>query len=205
MVALLAFFVARAFSEKGLKAFLPTFLVGAYGYSFAVLGTRVPPESFANLYFTAVFLVAAVVQLATGLLVDRYDHRSVLVAFFTGATVALLALATGTLSPVALLAVLLVLGATNWGWTPARDALIDDVTPAAREGRTFGYRHTVSHLVSAVAPVAIGYLAGRSSLQHSFVCQAVAMVVAVLAIGSLYSPRVYRRVDDEAAGAMTDD
>lgn len=205
MVALFAFFVARAFSEKGLKAFLPTFLVGVYGYSFTVADVHVPPESFANFYFTAVFLVAAVVQLLTGFFVDRYDHRTVLIAFFLGATAALLVLATGTLSPVALLAVLVVLGATNWGWTPARDALVNDVSPPSRQGRTFGYLHTVSHLVSAVAPVAIGFLAERSSLQQSFVYLAAAMLVAVLAVGSLYSRRVYRRRDDDRSSATTDD
>lgn len=195
VVALLVFFVARAFSEKGLKAFLPTFLVVVYGYSFTVADVRIPPESFANFYFMAVFLVAAVVQLGTGLLVDRYDHRTVLIAFFAAATLAVLALATVSLSPVALLAVLLLLGASNWGWTPARDTLVNDVTPPTREGRTFGYLHTVSHLVSAIAPIVIGFLAEGTSLQESFVYLAATMLVAAGAIGSLYSRRVYRPVE----------
>jgi len=205
MVALVAFFVARAFSEKGLKAFLPTFLVVAYGYTFAVAGVSLPPESFANLYFTAVFLIAAVVQLVTGPLVDRYDHRAVLIGFFLAATAALLVLSTGALSPLALLAVLLVLGATNWGWNPARDALVDDVAPPEREGRTFGYLHTVSHLVGALAPVAIGYVAERSSLGRSFAYLAATMLVAVVAIGSLFSRRVYRPVDRERPVAATEE
>jgi MFS family permease len=195
MIALFVFFVARAFSEKGLKAFLPTFLVVVYGYSFTVADVRIPPESFANFYFMAVFLVAAVVQLGTGLLVDRYDHRTVLIAFFAAATLAVLALATVSLSPVALLAVLLLLGASNWGWTPARDTLVNDVTPPTREGRTFGYLHTVSHLVSAIAPIVIGFLAEGTSLQESFVYLAATMLVAAGAIGSLYSRRVYRPVE----------
>ena len=205
MVALFVFFVARAFSEKGLKAFLPVFLVGVYGYSFTFADIHIPAESFANLYFTAMFLVAAVVQLVTGVLVDQYDSRTVLITFFVGATIALLALTTGTLSPVVLLVVLLLLGATNWGWTPARDALVNNVTPPVREGRTFGYLHTVSHLVSAIAPVAIGYVAGQSDLQRSFGYLALIMLVAILAIGSLYSRRVYLPTDYNQSPAVTND
>jgi MFS family permease len=205
MVALFAFFVARAFSEKGLKTFLPTFLVGVYGYSFTFGNIYVPPESVANVYFMAVFLVAAVVELLTGFLVDRHDSRTVLIAFFVGAPVALLALATGTLSPAVLLAVLVLLGVTNWGWIPARDTIVNDVAPPVREGRTFGYLHTVSHLVSAVAPVAIGYMAERSSLDQSFVVLAMVMVVAILAIGSLYSRRVYRPINHDQSPTKADD
>jgi len=200
MVALFVFFVARAFSEKGLKAFLPTFLVIVYAYSFSFGSIHLPPESFANLYFTAVFLVAAGVQLLTGELVDRYDHRLVLVTFLLGATGAVLALATGTLSPVILLIVLIVLGVTNWGWTPARDALVNEITPAAREGRTFGYLHTVSHLASAIAPLAIGYLADQGGLLRSFVVLGFVVLIAVASIGVLFSRRVYLRGDPRPSG-----
>jgi MFS family permease len=204
MVALLVFFVARGFSEKGLKTFLPTFLVVVYGYSFAVGPITLTPESFANVYFTAVFLIAAVCQLLTGHLVDRHDHRTVLIVFFVTAAVALVALASGSLTPLHLLGVLLVLGASNWGWTPARDALMNDVTPPAREGRTFGYLHTISHLVSAIAPVIIGYVAEESSLQQSFLSLAAVMLIAVAAIGSLFSSRVYRPIDHESLTTSTD-
>jgi FSR family fosmidomycin resistance protein-like MFS transporter len=191
-VALLVFFVARAFSEKGLKSFLPTFLVTAYGYTLVVGEFTLPAESLADVYFTAVFLVAAVTTLVTGWLVDRYDPRAVLVAVFAAATGTLVVLATGRLSPVALLAVLAALGAANWGWVPARDAITSDVAPPAREGRTFGYLHTVSHLFSAVAPVGIGAVAGATSLRESFLVLAAAMVVAVAAVAALFSERVYR-------------
>ncbi|MFB6159912.1 MAG: MFS transporter [Haloferacaceae archaeon] len=193
--ALFVFFVARAFSEKGLKAFLPTFVATVYGYSLAVGGVHVPAESIADVYFTAVFLVAAVTTLFTGWLVDRLDPRVVLIAFFVAAAATLGVLATGQLGPLALLAVLVVLGASNWGWNPARDAIMGEITPPDREGRTFGYLHTVSHLFSAVAPVAIGFVAGASSLRQSFLYLAAVMLVAVAAIAALFSRRVYRPVD----------
>ena len=192
VVALLVFFVARAFSEKGLKAFLPTFLVSVYGYTLVVGDVTLPAESLADVYFSVIFVVAAGTTLVTGRLVDRFDARVVLVGIFGAAAGTLVILATGDLSPLALLAVLVVLGASNWGWVPARDAIMSDITPPAREGRTFGYLHTVSHLFSAIAPVAIGVLAGSAGLRGGFLVLATVMVVAVAAIGALFSDRVYR-------------
>ena len=192
VVALLVFFVARAFSEKGLKAFLPTFLVSVYGYTLVVGDVTLPAESLADVYFSVIFIVAAGTTLVTGRLVDRFDARVVLVGIFGAAAGTLVILATGDLSPLALLAVLVVLGASNWGWVPARDAIMSDITPPAREGRTFGYLHTVSHLFSAIAPVAIGALAGSAGLRGGFLVLATVMVVAVAAIGALFSDRVYR-------------
>jgi MFS family permease len=194
-VALFVFFVARAFSEKGLKSFLPTFIATVYGYTLSVGRLHVPAESLADVFFAAVFLVAAVTTLLTGWLVDRFDSRTILVALFTAAAGALVVLATGQHSPLALLVVLVVLGASNWGLTPARDAIMGDITPPAREGRTFGYLHTVSHLFSAVAPIVIGFVAETSDLRQSFLYLAVVMLVAVAAIASLFSRRVYRPVD----------
>jgi MFS family permease len=193
--ALFVFFVARAFSEKGLKTFLPTFIATVYGYTLSVGGLHVPAESVADVYFTVMFLVAAVTTLVTGWLVDRFDSRAVLVAFFVAAAATLAVLSTGRHSPLALLVVLLVLGASNWGWTPARDAIMGDIAPPAREGRTFGYLHTVSHLFSTVAPIVIGFVAETADLRRSFLYLAVVMLVAVAAIGSLFSRWVYRPVD----------
>lgn len=193
--ALFVFFVARAFSEKGLKAFLPTFVATVYGFTLSAGRFHVPAESLADIYFTAMFLVAAVTTLLAGWLVDRMDSRRVLIAFLGSAVSALVVLAMGQLSPSSLLVVLVVLGASNWGLAPARDAIMNDITPPAREGRTFGYLHTVSHLFSAVAPVVIGVVAEAVTLQRSFLYVAVVMLVALAAIGSLFSPRVYRPVD----------
>jgi MFS family permease len=194
-VALSVFFVVRGFTEKGLKAFLPTFVATVYAYTVTVRGVRIPAESLADAYFTAVFVVAAASVVAVGLLVDRFDARTVLIVCFLVAVATLVTLATGTLSPVALLVLLGVFGASNWGLAPARDAITSDITPPSHEGRAFGSLHTISHLTSAVAPVAIGALAGVLSFRQAFVVLAAVMLLGVIAIGSLYSRRVYLPVD----------
>jgi MFS family permease len=194
--ALFVFFIARAFSEKGLKAFLPTFIVTVYGFTLTVGEFQIPAESFADAYFSAVFVIAAVTTLLTGWLVDRFDSRWILIVFFIVATSTLVVFATAQLSPLSLLILLVVLGASNWGLAPARDAIMSEITPPAREGRTFGYLHTVSHLFSAVAPVTIGIIAEVSDLRQSFLYLAVVMLLAAVAIASLLSSRIYVPVKD---------
>lgn len=199
IIAILLFFIARMVATKGVNTFVPAFIVDVYGYSLSAFGYTLAPESFANFYFSALLLTAAFVQLWTGALTDRSDHRKVLVAFLLVTTVALGLLSFVTLSPLPLLIVLLVVGAGLWGINPARDALISDITPPEREGRTFGYLWTVAQVIGALSPVLIGYIAGITGIQDSFKWLAVATLAAAVAIGLLFSDQVY--VDADAADA----
>jgi len=203
MLVILVFFITRMIATKGVNTFVPAFIVDVYGYSLHAFGLTLAPESFANFYFSALLLTAAVVQLATGALTDRWDHRTVLLGFLVVTTLALGLLSFVTLGPLLLLVVLLVVGGGLWGLNPARDALISDITPAEREGRTFGYLWTAAQIFGALSPVFIGYIAGVSGIQDSFKYLALSTAAAAVAIALLYSKQVY--VDAEAvepAGAM---
>ena len=187
---------------QGVNTFVPAFIVDVYSYSFAYFGVDLAPESFANFYFSALLLTAAAVQLATGTLTDRYDNRKVLVGFLLVTTAALVVLSAVTLSPLPLLIVLLVVGGGLWGLNPARDALVSDITPPEREGRTFGYLWTAAQVIGAGSPVFVGFLAGVTGIQDSFMFLAGATFVSALAVGLLFSDRVYRSADaQDAAGA----
>lgn len=191
MVAILLFFVARMVATQGVNTFVPAFIVDVYGYSFSALGLTLAPESFANFYFSALLLTAAAVQLGTGALTDRSDHRKVLVGFLLVTTAALGVLTYVTLSPLPLLLVLLVVGGGLWGLNPARDALISDITPPEREGRTFGYLWTGALLLSSVSPVVIGYIGDVASLRQAFVVLAGFVFLSAVPIALLLSDRVY--------------
>jgi MFS family permease len=191
MLAVLGFFVARKLASKGVSTFVPAFITGVYGYSITIFGVPFAPESFANFYFSALLVMAAVVQLGTGTLADRFDHRSLIVGFMLAASVALYVLANATLRPLGLLVVLLIVGAGIWGINPARDALVSDISPAAREGRTFGYLWTAGQMIGAVMPVVLGYIADVSGIKESFRFLALGTVLAALTILVLYSDRVY--------------
>lgn len=195
-LAVFAYFTVQIMASNGVNVFLPEFITTVYGYSFTVFGFTLTAESTASFYYSALLLVAGVVQLGAGELVDRHDHRKVLIAFLVGATIALVALAVLPLSPVLLFVVLLLLGSTLWGLNPARDALISAISPAEREGRTFGYLWTGALLLSSVSPVVVGYIGDTVGLQDAFLILATVILLSAVPVILLLSDRVYVNVDD---------
>lgn len=191
MVVIYLFFITRGFAGRGIKTFVPAFIVGVYGYTLEIAGLSFAAESIANFYFSTLLVVGAATQVLVGSYVDSADARKVLVVCMSVATVSILALSFLDLSPLALFAVLLLVGVGIWGLNPARDMLISQVTPAEREGRTFGYLWTASHLTGAVIPTFVGYIADTMGLRQSFAILAVGSVLAVASILLLYSNRVY--------------
>jgi MFS family permease len=205
MLAVLLFFTTRMIATKGVNTFVPAFITDVYGYTFTLFGMNLAPESFANFYFSLLLLTAAVVQLGTGTITDLYDERKVLVGFLLMSTVALGLLSLMTLGPLPLLLVLLLVGAGLWGLNPARDALISEITPPEREGRTFGYLWTATQIIGAASPVFIGFIAGMSGIQSSFTYLAVATLLSALAVALLFSPRVYARSGSASSDPATAD
>jgi MFS family permease len=136
-------------------------------------------------------------------LVDRYEHRSVLFGSLVVAAAAVFVFAALSLGPFALVAVLVVLGVCLWGNSPARDSLVSDLTPAEYEGRTFSYLWTASRVFGALSPALIGFLSGSVGIRRSFTYLAVATVVAALFVALLFDGRVY--VGGEADEAVATD
>ena len=203
MVVILLFFFARIIATRGVDTFIPQFVTSVYGYSYTFLGYEIPPEAVANFYFTVLLVMAGVMQLLTGYLTDKYDPRSVLIWFLTVSALALAVLSYIQLTPLALLLVLLVIGAGLWGHNPARDALISEITPARLEGRTFGYVWSGTLVIAAISPIFIGYVADTTSIQNAFKFLALAALVAAGSIILLYSSAIYLRAG-KAAEQATD-
>lgn len=191
MLAVFATFVLLLFATAGVNVFLAEFITSEYGYSFSVAGFDITPTSTASFYYSVLLLTAGVVQLGIGELVDRYDHRKVLISFIGIGAVLLLTLATVTLSPLVLFVVLLLLGASLWGLNPARDAIVSDIAPAEREGRTFGYLWTGALLVSSASPAVIGYIGDVASLRQGFFLLAGFVFLAAIPVVLLLSKQVY--------------
>jgi MFS family permease len=80
-----------------------------------------------------------------------------------------------------------------WGLNPARDSLISEITPADREGRTFGYLWTGALVIGSASPVIVGYVGELAGLQQAFALLAGVTVLSAVPIALLLSPRVYRR------------
>jgi MFS family permease len=199
MLAVFVTFVLLLVATAGVNVFLAEFITSEYGYSFSVAGFEITPTSTASFYYSVLLLTAGVVQLGTGELVDRYDHRKVLIGFIAIGAVLLLTLATVTLSPLVLFVVLLLLGASLWGLNPARDAIVSDITPAEREGRTFGYLWTGALLISSASPAVIGYVGDVASLRQAFFLLAGFVFLSAIPVALLLSNRVY--LDAQSADA----
>ena len=192
MAAVVLSFFFILFAGNGLMTYTPVFVADVYGYSFSVAGVTVAPESVANFYFGTLLISGAVSQLVIGGVTDVYDHRLVLVTLLGVSAVGLLLLAALPLSPALLAGAFVLLGVTLFGLNPARDALISEITPAAYEGRTFGYIWTLALVGSSAYPVIIGYIADTMGLRTSFGVLAVGAVGGLLCIAALFSPHVYR-------------
>jgi len=190
--AVTLYFAVQIAATNAVTVFLPQFLTASYDLGGTLAGVALTAESSASFYYAGLLLFAGAFQLATGELVDRYDPRRVLLVFLAVGAATLGALSALSLSRVALVAVLLLLGASLWGLNPARDRLVDAIAPAGGEGKTFGYLWTGTLLVSAAAPPVVGYVGDRAGLRAGFGLLAVVVLLSALPVFALLSERVYR-------------
>ena len=199
ILAIFLFFAVRMVAAGGVNVFIPQFITDVYGFDLTVFGVTVTAASVASFYYSALLVTAGATQLVTGRLVERFDHRKVLLVFLGTATVMLVLLATTVLSPLLLFLALLVLGGSMWGLNPARDSLISEITPAEREGRTFGYLWTGGMVIGSISPVLVGYIGDVAGLQQAFAVLAAVTVVSAVPIALLLSGRVYLRTPTRRA------
>jgi MFS family permease len=184
-------FVLQLIATGGTTVFLPEFVTSEYGYSFSILGFAVTPESTASFYYSALLLTAGGIQIWTGKLINRYDSRYVLLGFLVVGAFMLAVLAVFTLSPLVLFVILLVLGGSLWGLNPARDAIISNIAPVDREGRTFGYLWTGAVILSSASPAIVGWIGDTVGLRRAFLFIAGIVTLSSLPILSLLSNKIY--------------
>ena len=191
LLAVLAFISIRGVGDDGLGTFIPTFVNEIYGYTFEIFGTTVISTSTAALYYSACLFSAAIFSLISGRLVDKYDPKLILIIFSIVAIFPITILAFIELSPLLLLLVLILLGASIWGAAPARDALISSIAPPGREGRTFAYMWTGALTFGSISPIIVGYIGDIGGLKMSFSIISIFIAVSVIPLFLLYSKKIY--------------
>ncbi|WP_158059551.1 MFS transporter [Halorussus halophilus] len=191
MIVIFVYFTVQIMAANGVTVFLPEFVTSIYGFTVSAFGTTLEPESTASFYYSSLLIVAGLAQLGTGVLADRFDHRKIVIGYLLVATVALTALSTLALSPVGLVVVLVVLGASLFSQNPARDALVSDITPPEREGRTFGYLWTGALVAASISPPIIGYIGEILSLRVAFAMLAGVVLLSAVPIALLLNERIY--------------
>jgi sugar phosphate permease len=202
MIAIFVYFTVQIMAANGVTVFLPEFIASTYGFTVSALGTSLTTESTASFYYSVLLLVAGVAQLGTGELADRFDYRRLIIGYLLVATVALSSLSLLPLSPVGLLVVLVVLGVSLYSINPARDALVSEITPADREGRTFGYIWTGALVAASVSPPVVGYVGETAGLRTAFALLAGVVLLSTIPVAFLLHDRVYVT---ESQGAVKSD
>lgn len=202
MIAIFVYFTVQIMAANGVTVFLPEFITSIYGFTVSAFGTSLTSESTASFYYSALLIVAGLAQLGTGELADRYDYRKIIIGYLLVATVALSTLSIVELSPVGLIAVLVILGVSLYSLNPARDALVSEISPADREGRTFGYIWTGALVAASASPPIIGYVGETSGLRTAFGILAGVVLLSAIPIALLLNERVY--VDSQGSAAEAD-
>src|SRR5712691_9457532 len=149
------------------------------------LGIDVPLFAVGGLA-TAVFMCAAIAQLAVGRLVERFPMHLLfaLVALIQFGGLVWAASAKGAL----LLAALAVTMAASYAQVTVNDLVIARYTADAWRGRVYAVRYFLTFAVSGIAVWAIGFLYGRGGFDlvlWSTVCVALGLVGACLVIAFL--------------------
>lgn len=186
MLAVFLFSIFAMLATRGIGTYMPEFVTSVYGFSITLFNVTVGPESMASFYYAIMLLAAAVATFIIGDLCDDHDPRTILFGLFATATAAILIVSLVPLTPVTLLVASILLGVTLFSFSPARDAIITNVTPAAREGRTFGYFWTALLITTSIYPVFIGYLGDTIGIQQSFTFLAGGSFLAAIAVLLLY-------------------
>ncbi len=165
---------------------LPAFVTGVLGAGPAALGVLDGAAEFA----------AAFVKLGTGRLADRRGLRGALIVL--GYAVAVLvrpAIAfTGAAWQVIGLRVADRLG--KGVRTPARDALIAEVTPGALRGRAFGLQRGLDHAGAVLGPLAAWFLLTHAADVRAVIQASIVPGIAVLGLAVI----AVRRSGDQAVG-----
>ncbi len=140
-------------------------------------------------------LTSALSAITLGRLADRIGHRRILIpaAFLTAALYLPMAIAQ---SPWQLIALSGLVGIAAGGVAPSANAVISNLTPAAKRGAIFGFTSSVTALGGFIGPLGGAAIAAAVDIRLTFVAISVLMFLG--AVGVLLAIR--SGVDLDAEG-----
>jgi MFS family permease len=151
--------VLFSFAFNATVAFLPLFLTREAGFG----------APTAALLYSTLFAVS-LVQLVTGAVSDRTGPLPVLAATLglASAALALLVLSADAGRPLAVGAVVVVLGLGMHGYRPVRGAYLMAVIPSSVAGGSFGVVRTLLMIAGALAPAVVGVVSEAAGFRPAF-------------------------------------
>jgi FSR family fosmidomycin resistance protein-like MFS transporter len=169
MLVMLAFFVLIALATSGINTFSVTVLNALYGTDLGTANTAL------TIYLSAGFFGIA----AGGLLADKLRRpAAVVVVSMLVAALAIALVGTMALPASALFGAMAVGGAATGVMRPARDMMVNAITPPGATGRAFGFVGTGLSAGGAIAPVTFGAMIDIGASAWVF-----ALIVAFLLMG----------------------
>jgi MFS family permease len=171
LIMLTIFFMLLGLSNAGISSFGLVALMSGYDVSFQA----------ANIALTAFLGASAVGVLAGGVLADRTSrHGQVAAACFAINAVIMLVIATSTLPPLLLTAMMGIAGFLGGMIAPSRDMLVRSAAPPGAAGRAFGIVSTGFNFSGIVAPLLFGWIMDQNLPRWVFGASVVFMVLTVL-------------------------
>lgn len=157
--------------------FLTLFLTVEAGY----------PPATAGAIMSMFGLGGVVAVVLTGVLVDRFGPRAMLVCSLAGTAVTSVLLALATAGP-AIAALVLLLGFVSQAMAPALNSLVAAIVPARNLRRAYSLVFVGLNLGFAAGPIGAGFLA-EVSFRLIFVAEASLMIFAVV-IALVFVPAI---------------
>jgi sugar phosphate permease len=192
LLVMLAFFTVVALGSSAIQTFVPTVLNELYGFDLATANTAL------TIYLSASFVGVGV----GGFLADRVQQPVAVV--IAGMLIGALALSVvGAVAlPVMLMFAAMALGGAATGvMRPARDMMVNALTPPGATGKAFGFVGTGLSIGGAVSPVAFGWLIDVGAAPWVF-----ALIVAFFVMGAaiaVAAGRMARQASTAQADAAT--
>ncbi len=124
-------------------------------------------------------LTSAISAITLGRLADRIGHRKILIPAAFGTAILFLPMAAAQ-SPWQLIVISGLLGIAAGGVAPSANAVISNLTPAARRGAIFGFTASITALGGFVGPLGGAAIAAAFDIRITFI-----VISAVMALGAL--------------------
>jgi MFS family permease len=149
VLTMLVFFILIALASTGVQTFAVTALVDMHGISLAT----------ANAALTAFLVGGFLGVILGGFVADRLRRPAITVTgTMVAAAIGLALVGLFDLPMVVLIAVMGIAGAMIGIMRPARDMMVNSITPPGTTGKVFGFVSTGLSAGSGIAPVALGWI-----------------------------------------------
>ena len=159
----------RSMAQNGLFLFLPLFMVDVLGFGSVLLGIALMSMQIGGIFAGPL----------AGAVSDRMGRRPIMVAGMAGTTLAILGL-TMVENPTAFIAAMAALGFALFAVRPVIHSWVMDLTPAGMGGSAVSVLFGTQSALSALVPVAGGYIADLWGLKIVFYLLAGTVLIATL-------------------------